>query len=257
MTTPESPPGKPALGRLRLVYTSIGLLLGLGAPAGALLLHMILDGHARADVLLDLRTDAFFYLYDLIGTSLVFAAAGYIAGARADRLWRAEEFYRRLSDADPLTGLLNARAFYDHYGRTIERATKLGEPVALILIDVDRLKDINDQHGHDRGSAALVKVAEAIESSKRASDDAARWGGDEFAVLLDGGDEAAALRTAEGITRSLAAATMPHPSIVLTVTMGIASGIPGTSRNDLFALADEALYAGKRGGRNQVQTRSL
>jgi diguanylate cyclase (GGDEF)-like protein len=257
MTTLESRSGKPATGRLRLAYATIGLLLGLAAPAGALLLHMLLGGHSRTDVLLDLRTHAFFYLYDLIGTSLVFAVTGYIAGARADRLWSAEEFYHHLSDADPLTGLLNARAFYDHYGRAIERATKLAEPVALILIDVDRLKDINDEHGHDCGSAALVKVAEAIVASKRVSDDAARWGGDEFAVLLDGGDEAAALRTAEAITRSLATAPMPHPAIVLTVTMGIAAGVPATGRNDLFALADEALYAGKRGGRNQVQTRQL
>jgi diguanylate cyclase (GGDEF)-like protein len=257
MTSVESPAAEPAPGRLRIAYTTIGLVLGLGAPAGALLLHMLLDGHSRADVLLELRTHAFFYLYDLIGTSLVFGLAGYIAGAREERLWKAEEFYHRLSDADPLTGLLNARAFYDHYGRAIERATKLGEPVALILLDVDRLKDINDEHGHDCGSDALVKVARAIEASKRASDEASRWGGDEFAVLLDGGDEAAALRTAEAITRQLAATPMPHPSIILTVTMGIAAGVPATGHNYLFARADEALYAGKRGGRNQVQTRRL
>jgi diguanylate cyclase (GGDEF)-like protein len=253
---PEPRIGKPARGRPLITYTIIGLVLGVGAPAGALLLHIIL-GQARTDLALELRTHAFFYLYDLIGTSLVFAVAGYIAGVRAERLWIAEEFYHRLSDADPLTGLLNARAFYSHYGRAIERATKLGEPVALILIDVDRLKDINDEHGHDCGSAALVKVAEAIVASKRATDDAARWGGDEFAVLLDGGDETAALRTAEAITRSLANAPMPHPSMVLTVTMGVAAGVPATGHNDLFTLADEALYAGKRGGRNQVQMRRL
>lgn len=232
-------------------------MLGLGAPVGALLLHMILDGHARADVLLELRTNAFFYLYDLIGTSLVFAVAGFIAGARAERLWRAEQFYHRLSDADPLTGLLNARAFHDHYGRAIERAAKLGEPVALILIDVDRLKDINDEHGHDCGNTALVTIARTIEESKRVSDVAARWGGDEFAVLLNGGDESAALRTAEAITRRLAAAPRPHPSIVLTVTMGVSAGVPAAGRLDLFSCADEALYAGKRAGRNQVQTRPI
>lgn len=242
---------------LTMAYTATGLVLGLGAPAGALLLRMLLNAGARTDPLLELRTQAFFYLYTLIGTSLVFALAGYLAGARAERLRTAEEFYRRLSDLDPLTGLLNTRALHDRYGRAVQRAAKLGEPVALILIDVDRLKDINDKHGHDRGSAALIKVAEAIKASKRASDEAARWGGDEFAVLLDGGDEAAARRTAELIMRSLANTPMSDPAIAVTVTMGIASGVPATGEDDLFALADQALYAGKRSGRNQVQARCL
>lgn len=243
--------------RTSIAYATIGLLLGLGAPIGALLLHILISGNLRTDLVLEIRSHAFFYLYDLIGTSLVFSIAGYLAGNRADRLRRAEAFYHHLSDADPLTGLLNARSFYDHYGRSLDRASKNGEPVALILIDIDRLKDINDEHGHDSGTAALVSVAEAIKASKRASDEAARWGGDEFAVLLDGGDEAAAVRTAEMIARRLAATPMADPSINVSVTMGIAAGVPTTSQNDLFALADEALYAGKRGGRNQVQIRRL
>ena len=246
-----------AAGRLPIAYAATGLLLGLGAPIGALLLHLLIDGPAPVGLSGELRTHSFFYLYDLIGTSLVFAVAGYVAGKRAERLRRAEDFYHHLSDADPLTGLLNARSFHDHYARSMERAEKTGEPVALILLDVDRLKTINDEHGHDRGTAALVRVAEAIKASKRVSDEAARWGGDEFAVLLDGGDEAAAVRTAETIARQLAAAPSPDPPVAVSVTMGIAAGVPSPGHNDLFALADEALYAGKRAGRNQIQVRRL
>lgn len=244
-------------GRLPVSYAATGLLLGLGAPVGALLLHILIDGPVPVDLLHELRTHSFFYLYDLIGTSLVFSAAGYVAGNRAERLRRAEVFYHHLSDADPLTGLLNARSFYDHYGRSVERAEKSGKTVALILLDVDRLKIINDEHGHDRGTAALVSVAEAIKAAKRVSDEAARWGGDEFAVLLDGGDEAAAVRTAEAIARRLAETPMPGPPVAVSVTMGIAAGVPSAGHNDLFALADEALYAGKRAGRSQIRIRRL
>lgn len=239
-----------------MAYIVAGLVLGLGAPAGALLLRMLLNASVRANPILDMRTNSFFYLYNLVATSLVFALAGHVAGTRATRLRTAEEFYRRLADVDPLTGLLNTRALHERFRRVVQRAAKTGEPVALILIDVDRLKEINDQYGHDRGSAALIRVAEAIKASKRASDEGARWGGDEFAVLLEGGDEAAARRTAEAIMASLAK-PMSDPAVPVTVTMGIASGVPATGEADLFALADEALYAGKRSGRNQVQTRRL
>lgn len=238
-----------------MAYIVTGLVLGLGAPAGALLLRVLLIASVRANPILDIRTNSFFYLYNLVATSLVFALAGYVAGTRVTRLRTAEEFYRRLADIDPLTGLLNTRALHERFRRVVQRAAKTGEPVALILIDVDRLKEINDQYGHDRGSAALIRVAEAIKASKRASDDGARWGGDEFAVLLEGGDEAAARRTAEAIMASLASKPMSDPAVPVTVTMGIASGVPATGEADLFALADEALYAGKRSGRNQVQTR--
>ena len=105
----DSGPGR----RLAPRYAAAGALLGLGAPAGAFLLRM-LSGTVVAEELSRFR---FFYLYELIGTCLVFAAAGWIAGRRADDLRRGRDRFRELSERDPLTGLLNVSTFRRHYER--------------------------------------------------------------------------------------------------------------------------------------------
>ena len=234
----------------RWTWAATGLLLGFGAPAGAFLLRLLLVPSTRDGAWSDLRANAFFYVYSLVATCLVFAVAGYVAGVRADRLERAEAFYHRLSEHDPLTGLLNGRVFHDRYRRAVKRAARLGDTIALLMIDVDHLKLINESRGHAAGSAALVRVADAIRAAKRASDTAARWGGDEFAVLLEGGNAEAAQRTAEGIRKFLAGARGTKP---VTVTIGITAAVPAEDGADeLFAAADAALYAGKREGRNRV-----
>ena len=92
----------------------------------------------------DLRTNAFFYLYDLLATSLVFSIAGFVAGRHADHLRRRKAFYHELAEHDSLTGLHNSGAFTDRYRRALERAAAAREPIAIILIDVDQLKAIND-----------------------------------------------------------------------------------------------------------------
>lgn len=233
-------------------YAAVGVLLGFGAPAGALLLRLLFMPAVRTDVLNDMQQNAFFYAYSLLATCIVFGLAGYVAGTQADRLRRAEAFYHQLADHDPLTGLFNSRAFRDRYRRAIERATRLGETTALLVIDVDHLKQINDSQGHARGSAALIRVADAIRAGKRDSDAAARWGGDEFAVLLEGADAAAARRTADAIRNALSARAADGSTPPVTVTIGVAAGEPRDRDDDLFVRADAALYAGKREGRNRV-----
>jgi diguanylate cyclase (GGDEF)-like protein len=231
-------------------YALAGLLLGFGAPAGALLLRLAFFADVRADPRGDIELHRFFYLYSLAGSSLVFTIAGYVAGVRAKALNEAKEFYHRLAEHDSATGLLNYRAFMERYRRVLERAVKLHQPIALLLIDVDHLKKINDRHGHDQGTAALQHVASAIRAASRATDEAARWGGDEFTILMEGADETAARRTAEAIMTWLSTNPLRHP---VTVTIGIAAGIPSSDRDDYFARADDALYGGKRGGRNQIR----
>jgi len=82
-------------------YTAVGLLLGFGAPVGALLLRTLIDAQARAQPLLELRQNAFFYLYTFIGTSLVFGLAGFVAGDRAERLRKSEDFWHRIAAGVP------------------------------------------------------------------------------------------------------------------------------------------------------------
>lgn len=236
---------------LALRYAVAGGLFGIGAPAGALLLRVL----AGARVGEDLRGNAFFYAYQLIGTCVVFAALGYLAGRRADRLRNGREQYRRLSEKDSLTNLVNARTFRSHYDRALAHAARFGEPVSLLLLDVDQLKALNDELGHSFGSATLIHVARVIERSKRVVDVAARWGGDEFTVLMPGAGGEAALRQAREILE-----TLSHEPVrvegrerLVSATIGLATSASGAGE-DLFETADRALYAGKRAGRGQVRS---
>jgi diguanylate cyclase (GGDEF)-like protein len=230
----------------------IGLLLGIGAPVGAFVIRYVLFATVRGAPLADLRANRFFYLYQVFGSSSVFAIAGYLAGVRAERLLRAEAFYQTLSEHDPLTGLFNDRAFRNRYTRAIDRAARTGQPLSLLLIDVDHLKKINDQHGHPAGNEALVHIANALRVAKRADDAAARWGGDEFAILLEGGDSSAAHRVANNVLARVRAAAifLDSGQLPVTVTIGACTATRVKDNIDLFAAADRALYDGKHSGRD-------
>ena len=239
----------------RLTYPLIGLLLGIGAPVGALMIRMATSAEVRSAPLQELRGNAFFYQYELVGTSVVFAIAGWIAGARAERLEAAESFYQSLAEHDALTGLYNERAFRDRYSRAIERASRTAQPVSLLLIDVDHLKRINDEHGHRTGNKALIHVASALRDAKRTTDSAARWGGDEFAILLEGADANATRRVAEGVLARVRHKPVAFTRGQLTATVSIGavcSPRPGPTE-DLFAVADAALYDAKHAGRDRLQ----
>lgn len=227
-------------------------MLGVGAPAGALALRLVTGGLAASE---ELSANAFFYLYQLVGTCLVFGTAGFFVGRRADRLPSGRDRYRELSERDPLTGLVNARAFVGRYRRAVEHALRFREPLSLLVIDVDRLKALNDSLGHSFGSAALRRVASALTDSKREDDMAARWGGDEFTLLMPGADAPAARRQAEAILDRLRRAPLVKgdEARTLSVTIGIATSQAGRASEDLFERADRALYEGKRSGRGQVK----
>jgi diguanylate cyclase (GGDEF)-like protein len=223
-----------------------GIAMGLGAPAGALLLRMVLHG---GSIEWEIRDNAFFYVYTLIGTCLVFGAFGFFTGRKAERLRRSRDEYEVLADHDELTRLLNARAFERHCRRQLEETRRTGEPLSLLLVDVDRLKLVNDRWGHVAGSAALVEVARGLERQKRVGDLACRWGGDEFAVVMPRADADAASRVARGLLDSLQGGPdrgADRPAV--TVTIGIASAPPSTTPEELFERADRALYEGKREG---------
>lgn len=237
---------------LRLAYLTTGLLLALGAPVGAFITRLALFADVRSAPAEDLRAHQYFYLYQLFGSATVFAVAGYFAGARAERLLRAEAFYQTLSEHDPLTGLFNDRAFRDRYSRAVDRAARTGQPLSLLLIDVDHLKRINDQFGHPAGNEALVHIANALRIAKRADDSAARWGGDEFAILLEGGDVSAAHRVANNVLARVRAATifLDTGHLPVSVTIGACTAMRVKENDDLFAAADRALYDGKHSGRD-------
>jgi diguanylate cyclase (GGDEF)-like protein len=238
---------------LRLIYPLIGLILGIGAPIGAFVLRFLFMPQVHADPIADLTANRFFYVYQLVGSCIVFTVAGWIAGIRAEQLREAESFYHALSEHDALTGLYNARAFRNRYGRLLERAARTGAPISLLLIDVDHLKAINDRYGHATGNKVLMHVANALRDAKRSEDSAARWGGDEFAILLDGADTTSARRVAENVLARVKAKPVAFTrGLAVTVTVGACTAWRVNPDADLFAEADRALYGAKREGRDRV-----
>jgi diguanylate cyclase (GGDEF)-like protein len=249
----EATPGPRLAGRsvrYRILYPILGLILATGAPLGALAIRLA-SGEVRAGA--EVRNHLFYYAYELVGTALVFGAAGFAVGARADRLRAGRDRFRELAGRDDLTGLPNRRLFREHYSRVVARSHRFREPVSLLLVDVDGLKEINDRWGHMAGNAALRHVARIVRERKRTEDLAARWGGDEFVLLLPGADAPAAERVAREILKAAERSVLRTPPIAVTVTIGIASGVAASAAHDFFAAADRALYEGKAAGRNRYR----
>jgi diguanylate cyclase (GGDEF)-like protein len=159
---------------------------------------------------------------------------------------------------DGLTGLPNKRAVTDALKRTFAQATMTQAPLALLLLDLDHFKQVNDQYGHAAGDQVLAGVGAALRGVLRAPDFAGRNGGEEFAVLLPDTDIAAALEIAERVRVAIAEVTLPGTDVPVTVSVGVA-GFPdhATTLERLDRLADAALYVAKRQGRNRVELASV
>jgi diguanylate cyclase (GGDEF)-like protein len=166
----------------------------------------------------------------------------------------ALELLEHRSVTDPLTGLFNRYHFDATMSREIARCRRYGAPLSLLLIDVDRLKLLNDRWGHHAGDQALTRVAVAIQKSLRGTDIAARLGGDEFAIILPDTDAVAGLIVATRIRRSL----VEGSSQMVTVSGGLVE-LPRhamqASAAQMMLVADHALYAAKNSGGNCVVQR--
>ena len=162
------------------------------------------------------------------------------------------ERIRQQAETDPLTGLFNRRAFNTRFDEEIERAKRFERPFALVLIDIDFLKKINDTFGHPIGDAAICTVADVLTSRMRRHDFAARIGGEEFAVLVVEGRADTAGAVARSLLESLRRRDVPRVGHI-TASLGVAL-FPedADSRDELFRMADEALYRAKNSGRNRV-----
>ncbi|MCW2714491.1 MAG: diguanylate cyclase with sensor [Frankiales bacterium] len=161
---------------------------------------------------------------------------------------------RKLSITDGLTGLWNYRYFQMTVGKEIERAARFNRPLALLMLDLDHFKLVNDVHGHQRGDVVLAELAERVRRTVRDVDTLARYGGEEFVVVLPETDEKGAVQAAERIN----AVVRRHPfggvgeePLEITVSIGVALfPTHGATSAGLLRRADEALYAAKRGGRD-------
>ena len=163
---------------------------------------------------------------------------------------RQEAELQHLADHDPLTGLLNRRAFERALDQHLARVRRYGVQGALLMIDLDGFKAVNDHHGHETGDAVLARVAERLRERLRTSDLVARLGGDEFAALLPAADRAEAehvARIAVEVVRDLSPAAGPP----VTASVGAAViAEPDLSSHVVQREADRAMYAAKRAGRD-------
>jgi diguanylate cyclase (GGDEF)-like protein len=175
-----------------------------------------------------------------------------VAMAGLAQLQHTQTALRQMATQDELTGALNARAFEERLAQELERDRRYNLPLALLYLDLDDFKMVNDRHGHRTGDAVLRLVVNATRRAVRQSDIIGRLGADEFAVLMPETEgavaEAAATRLAEGI-RTVFRGT---PSV--TASIGVVAAVNAASirAEDLLRRADEAMYQAKRGGKDRV-----
>jgi diguanylate cyclase (GGDEF)-like protein len=192
--------------------------------------------------------------FDSTGQRVLTILANQAAGAlRVGQLMQHE---RDTAMRDGLTGLYNRRAFEEHLKQAVGREGRQeGGRFALLLIDIDHFKKLNDTFGHPAGDAALRHTATLLHGHLRTADQDARFGGEEFAVIVAGADEPGALQLAERVRQGIEKGQLIFDGARLSVTVSIGVAVwprDGASGPELVAAADRALYAAKQGGRNRV-----
>ena len=173
------------------------------------------------------------------------------------RMRQANEKLAHLASHDSLTGVLNARVYYETCNRMIDSAKRAETPYAVLFVDLDHFKKINDTYGHATGDTVLKIVANKLASSIRASDVTGRVGGEEFSVFLSNSRLEAAIRVAENLRCSIEALQISNGNQMIQVTVSIGIACQGESYDSMETIqkrADEAMYEAKRNGRNRVST---
>jgi diguanylate cyclase (GGDEF)-like protein len=170
-----------------------------------------------------------------------------------------------VANADRLTGLFNRRFFDHQLAFELQRAGRYGHSVSLLLLDIDHFKQVNDRHGHQKGDDVLATVGALVESHTRSSDIAARYGGEEMAVILPETNREQAAIAAEKLRRRIENDIEGRAGLAVTVSIGVATAVPSETKRGpaagtqtpagLIEAADQALYRAKELGRNQVVMR--
>jgi diguanylate cyclase (GGDEF)-like protein len=236
-----------------------GLAFGIFAAPGWVLVQCLVEPGNTPGA--ELAAHPWLYAYLLAGAAAGFAVFGAMLGHREDALLDANRRLDALSVSDPLTDLKNVRYFRARLGEARASALRAGEPLSLVVLDLDRFKEVNDRFGHPAGDALLRGVAGAISSAVRDGDTAARlngsvarMGGEEFAVLLPGAGEDEAAEVAGRILEAVRSAVVEtaRGAVQVSASAGVAAlEGAGTSADELYARADRAMYASKAAGRDR------
>ena len=187
--------------------------------------------------------------------NLDLAKANAMLGEEVSRREELENELRRLAEVDVLTGVATRRAFITAIQREMTLASERGQPLAVIALDIDHFKLINDRYGHLAGDNVLTAVGEELRRECRSPDVVGRLGGEEFAILLANASLDAAASVAERIRQRLLTAVVSiseATQLTVTASLGVAAFMPGDTFEDLTGRADAGLYRAKRAGRDRV-----
>jgi diguanylate cyclase (GGDEF)-like protein len=235
-------------------FAVLGGLAGVAMPLGLLLYGLFVDRQIDP-----LRL----FLVLVSGGVAVLGTLGWVLGHKEDQLGEQNLALRALSDrlaelstTDALTGVPNRRAMDEHLADEMARARRYGTPLAVVMLDLDHFKLLNDHYGHAAGDQVLRHVARVLEGEKRRGDTIARYGGEEFVAILSHADGTAAQIWAERVRARLGATAVDLGGDIVNVTasFGVAAAV-GEAIPDgeiMLEAADQALYEAKERGRNRV-----
>jgi diguanylate cyclase (GGDEF)-like protein len=168
---------------------------------------------------------------------------------------RLHRIVERQALFDELTGLANRRSIEELLRAEVARSARFGDPLAVVLADLDNFKGVNDRYGHATGDEVLKAFAAALHETLRESDHAGRWGGEEFALILTNTDAEGGVRLAERARAAIESRTVDLPeggTVRVTASFGVAAFPAHQDGEQLFSAADAALYEAKRAGKNRV-----
>lgn len=269
----------PSFRHLRVSVVSLGIITILVIPAAKLLLSRESTSFKRVVGVVylvfiisqlprmfffinnpggDVYANSFFQVFSFTSLEMltVFSLPAFLLLMKE----QADIKLREMATTDFLTGLPNRRVFLGSVAPAFRRHNRNGTICSIMFLDIDRFKQVNDTLGHAFGDEVLVAMADVLRKSVRGYDFTCRFGGEEFAVFMDGGDAASGAILAERI-RSLVEAMRfaDQPDFRATISIGVAIGVPGAddSVDAFLGQADEALYEAKESGRNRVVERCV
>jgi diguanylate cyclase (GGDEF)-like protein len=257
-------PGLPSLEAAALVVALAGIAAGAlplnGAIPHVYFSHLALTVAPAAVTFawlggrtyLMLALMAIVYAASLVGAGRRYGRSLESANELAARLHAANRALEQRASHDPLTGLWNRQRFESALDAEIDRISRYASMCSLIMLDIDRFKPINDSYGHATGDEVLARIGELLAAEIRRPDAVARWGGEEFMVLLPQTAADAAMDVAERLRRRVAETDVEGPGRI-TISLGVTSSSAPEERSELLKRLDDALYLAKQSGRNCVR----